>query len=628
MKKITRRMMALVASAVLATGMVTFAAYAIEPYTKFKGDVNRDGKLSQKDAVLAARQTAGWDVGDLDYTAGDIDRDGYFDETDSESIAKYVSGMYEFIFGNTFTNVDVTESFKLGGFSVENNIIYADIKGGAVGPRTYSWTISGEKTQHIGSASGSLLTRYFAPNALFTLQVNDSEDNIIKSGVMQYHNGYVQSAPPKEHLSNSYYSEAFKASLEYSDGQLICKPSAGVGPYSYKWFKDTVKISETGNAISSPVPGSTYYCIASDSVFPDYYDGSSFTTKEFCVRDEHESVEHKDDMRYKISLSRIPNCDPVQGQENLAEAFGIDAEQASLMFNGLTSRYSDIKYYLTLSEVSALAKILDTSLFNIRITDMTTSELVLRVHEEPNGNANGNKSVYPSTSVTGGSGNYVYQWYYGDIPANQIRNYHLKTEAEAYYVENAVSYGSGQDFTYVPVDPDNRFFGKYFYCVITDTSTGKTVTTKATRIRYDDDIYDLYQWEDCNTQYYTSKDSYIKINFYFNGTCDIFNYVDSNVNPNDLTITCKARNNKNEGPAETHEYAERTNEYYDLTWYNLFHYNYTDPALYRWCVPYEVKRSWFNSDYTYTCTIKNRKTGLTTIIKATYDELVKNELTD
>lgn len=101
-------------TAVIATSAISLSAYAA--YTKIAGDVNGDSKVTQADAVLAARKAAGWTTGveGFDSVAADVDRDGYFDSNDVNAISKYVSGWsgYDKV-GKSFTDSDVSKSFKI-----------------------------------------------------------------------------------------------------------------------------------------------------------------------------------------------------------------------------------------------------------------------------------------------------------------------------------------------------------------------------------------------------------------------------------------------------------------------------------------------------------------------------------
>ena len=91
MKKITKRVSAVVLTAALARGAVSIAAYAVN-IVKIKSDVTGDGKGTQADAVLAARKEDGRDIGNtaFDEVAADVDTNGTFDGDDVTAIANYL----------------------------------------------------------------------------------------------------------------------------------------------------------------------------------------------------------------------------------------------------------------------------------------------------------------------------------------------------------------------------------------------------------------------------------------------------------------------------------------------------------------------------------------------------------
>ena len=75
MKKITGRMAAIAASLALTASAVSFSVSALN---RKKGDVTGDGKITQADAVWAARKADGQDIGDVsfDELAADVSTNG------------------------------------------------------------------------------------------------------------------------------------------------------------------------------------------------------------------------------------------------------------------------------------------------------------------------------------------------------------------------------------------------------------------------------------------------------------------------------------------------------------------------------------------------------------------------
>lgn len=105
MKKITGRMAAIAASLALTASAVSFSVSALN---RKKGDVTGDGKVTQADAVWAARKADGQDIGDVsfDELAADVDFNGKFDSADAQAIAKYVAGWNDTSVGNSITESD------------------------------------------------------------------------------------------------------------------------------------------------------------------------------------------------------------------------------------------------------------------------------------------------------------------------------------------------------------------------------------------------------------------------------------------------------------------------------------------------------------------------------------------
>ena len=105
MKKITGRMAAIAAYIALTTSVVSLSVYALN---RTKGDVTGDGKVTQADAVWAARKADGQDIGDVsfDELAADVDFNGKFDSADAQAIAKYVAGWNDTSVGDSITESD------------------------------------------------------------------------------------------------------------------------------------------------------------------------------------------------------------------------------------------------------------------------------------------------------------------------------------------------------------------------------------------------------------------------------------------------------------------------------------------------------------------------------------------
>ena len=629
MKKITRRMTALITSALLTTSVAVLTVNAVGAYTKYKGDVNSDGKLSQKDAVLAARKAAGWTVGSFDETAGDVNRSGEFDSTDAELIAQYVSGKQK-LWGTTFTDQDVAKSLKANAPILgDDGWLYSNSTGGAAGNKTYSW----EWSNGGYGVNTKLPSTYVKENNLYRYTVTDSEDNTATSSVYQLKDGTLKSVYSGYF---DYNSNKLKVATSYANGKLTATASGGAGQYGYCWVRQ--KSGSANDYYGGPErnnleAGAKYYCTAKDQDFGDFYTHHEVTSDKWCVRSANvlgtDVVSFYDNMHYSVSIDRIGGTMGAS-VNNIETAMGISHDEAIALFNEMFSGNGTdhtLKYFLTLSETDSIVTKLDPTLFNIQIKDMDTGSQVIRPTVQPNGNANGASTVTLNTKAVGGSGSYTYQWYYGDLSYDRIKHWNSFCSDVGDLVDVQAYNGATSSSLTVSATENSRYYGKYFYCTIKD-SNGITVNTTPTRILKSDANYDFYHYYETNTSPFNDSDDKFTVYFYLRSNHDFENDIGrTKVNARDLSAECYVIDNGNQyhdcnnAPNEIGApVIEFTNEY--SCW--MFHTMQTSYE-YFWRVSFTVSNiDFYKKDGTeFVCELHNAETGLTQTISVSYEDLDK-----
>jgi hypothetical protein len=622
-------MTAFVTSALLTTSIAVLTVNAVGAYTKYKGDVNSDNKLSQKDAVLAARKAAGWTVGSFDETAGDVNRSGEFDSTDAELIAQYVSGK-EKLWPNTFTDQDVAKSLKANAPILgDDGWLYSNSTGGAAGNKTYSW----EWSNGGYGVNTKLPSTYVKENNLYRYTVTDSEDNTATSSVYQLKDGTLKSVYSGYF---DYNSTKLKVATSYADGKLTAAASGGAGQYGYCWVRQksgSANVYYGGPGRNNLEAGAKYYCTAQDQDFGDFYTHHEVTSDTWCVRSNNlilkDVVKWNSNMHYAVSIDKKSGSSRVQVR-NLAEAMGLSNDDAGTLYTILFSENGadhTLKYFLTLSETDSIVTKLDPTLFNIQIKDMDTGSQVIRPTVQPNGNANGASTVTLNTKAVGGSGSYTYQWYYGDLSYDRIKHWNSFCSDVGDLVDVQAYNGATSSSLTVSATENSRYYGKYFYCTIKD-SNGITVNTTPTRILKSDNNYDFYNYIDTNTSPFNDSDNKFTVYFYLRANHDFENNVGkTKVNASDLSAECYVIDNGNQyhdcdsDPQDIGApVIEFSNEYSSFMFHSMEH-----SSEYFWRVAFTVSNiGFYKKDGTeFVCELHNDETGLTQTISVSYEDLDK-----
>lgn len=255
MKKITGRMAAIAASIALTASTVSLSVYALN---RTKGDVTGDGKVTQADAVWAARKADGKDIGDVsfDELAADVDFNGKFDSADAQAIAKYVAGWNDTSVGNSITESDPVYTLSIKyrddiDKSVQNDELEDAVEDDEELMERFLDGEFDDLSDYTKFKRGLTLEEAYA----LALKFPDFNVDIDAGG---------EKAPMiiTEDINGFTNDENIKTIT------LTAKVAGGKTPYTYKWYKDG-SVAGTDRTYSSGVTGDNFdkevYCLITDA---------------------------------------------------------------------------------------------------------------------------------------------------------------------------------------------------------------------------------------------------------------------------------------------------------------------------------------------------------------------------
>ena len=255
MKKITGRMAAIAASIALTTSVVSLSVYALN---RTKGDVTGDGKVTQADAVWAARKADGQDIGDVsfDELAADVDFNGKFDSADAQAIAKYVAG-----WNDTSVGDSITESDPVYTLSIK----YRD---------DIDKSVQDKELEDAGTYDEELMARFLEG------EFGDLSDfTKVKSGLTLEEayalarkfpdfNVDIDAGGEKAPMIITEDIDGFTNDENITSVTLTAKVIGGKAPYTYKWYKGGSEVG-TNATYTSGVTGDDFdkevYCLITDA---------------------------------------------------------------------------------------------------------------------------------------------------------------------------------------------------------------------------------------------------------------------------------------------------------------------------------------------------------------------------
>lgn len=255
MKKITGRMAAIAASIALTTSVVSLSVYALN---RTKGDVTGDGKVTQADAVWAARKADGQDIGDVpfDELAADVDFNGKFDSADAQAIAKYVAG-----WNDTSVGDSITESDPVYTLSIK----YRD---------DIDKSVQDKELEDAVADDEELMERFFGD------EIDDLSDFTKVKGGLTLEEAYalarkfpdfnvdIDAGGEKAPMIITEDIDGFTNDENITSVTLTAKVAGGKAPYTYKWYKGGSEAG-TNATYTSGVTGDNYdkevYCLITDA---------------------------------------------------------------------------------------------------------------------------------------------------------------------------------------------------------------------------------------------------------------------------------------------------------------------------------------------------------------------------
>ena len=255
MKKITGRMAAIAASIALTTSVVSLSVYALN---RTKGDVTGDGKVTQADAVWAARKADGQDIGDVsfDELAADVDFNGKFDSADAQAIAKYVAGWNDTSVGDSITESDPVYTLSIKyrddiDKSVQDNELEDAVEDDEELMERFLEGEFDDSSKFTKVKSGLTLEEAYA----LALKFPDFNVDIDAGG---------EKAP----MIITEGIEGYTNDENITSVTLAAKVAGGKAPYTYKWYKGDSEVG-TNATYTSDVTGDNYdmevYCLITDA---------------------------------------------------------------------------------------------------------------------------------------------------------------------------------------------------------------------------------------------------------------------------------------------------------------------------------------------------------------------------
>ena len=298
MKKITGRMTAIAASLALTASAVSLSVYALN---RKKGDVTGDGKITQADAVWAARKADGQDIGDVsfDELAADVDFNGKFDSADAQAIAKYVAGWNDTSVGNSITESDpvYTLSIKYRD-DIDKSVQNAEFAAAIANDNDFITALSNDsELEEAVGESDELLELYLEEKyeELLILLLNEHEgvmdvildgefDDLSEStkfrGGLTLEEAYalalkfpdfnvdIDAGGEKAPMILTEGIEGYTNDENITSVTLTAKVAGGKAPYTYKWYKGDSEVG-TNATYTSDVTGDNYdmevYCLITDA---------------------------------------------------------------------------------------------------------------------------------------------------------------------------------------------------------------------------------------------------------------------------------------------------------------------------------------------------------------------------
>ena len=255
MKKITGRMAAIAASIALTTSVVSLSVYALN---RTKGDVTGDGKVTQADAVWAARKADGQDIGDVsfDELAADVDFNGKFDSADAQVIAKYVAGWNDTSVGDSITESDPVYTLSIKYRDdidkiVQDNELEDAVEDDEELMERFLEGEFGDLSDFTKVKSGLTLEEAYA----LARKLPDFNVDIDAGG---------EKAP----MIITEDIDGFTNDENITSVTLTAKVAGGKAPYTYKWYKGDSEVG-TNATYTSSVTGDNYdmevYCLITDA---------------------------------------------------------------------------------------------------------------------------------------------------------------------------------------------------------------------------------------------------------------------------------------------------------------------------------------------------------------------------
>lgn len=298
MKKITGRMAAIAASIALTASAVSLSVYALN---RTKGDVTGDGKITQADAVWAARKADGQDIGDVsfDELAADVDFNGKFDSADAQAIAKYVAGWNDTSVGNSITESDpvYTLSIKYRD-DIDKSVQNAEFAAAIANDNDFITALSNDsELEEAVGESDELLELYLEEKyeELLILLLNEHEgvmdvilggefDDLSEStkfrGGLTLEEAYalalkfpdfyvdIDAGGEKAPMILTEGIEGYTNDENITSVTLTAKVAGGKAPYTYKWYKGGSEVG-TNATYTSGVTDDNYdkevYCLITDA---------------------------------------------------------------------------------------------------------------------------------------------------------------------------------------------------------------------------------------------------------------------------------------------------------------------------------------------------------------------------
>ena len=255
MKKITGRMAAIAASIALTTSVVSLSVYALN---RTKGDVTGDGKVTQADAVWAARKADGQDIGDVsfDELAADVDFNGKFDSADAQAIAKYVAG-----WNDTSVGDSITESDPVYTLSIK----YRDDIDKSVQKKELEDAVADDEELMERFLEGEFgdLSDFTKVKGGLTL-----EEAYALARKLPDFNVDIDAGGEKAPMIITEDINGFINDENITSVTLTAKVAGGKAPYTYKWYKGGSEVG-TNATYTSGVTGDNYdkevYCLITDA---------------------------------------------------------------------------------------------------------------------------------------------------------------------------------------------------------------------------------------------------------------------------------------------------------------------------------------------------------------------------